>query len=102
MAYGPVITTADRNGRGPGYPDAGVPITRPLPGLRRRGVNHLGPARASALESGLLDQRAAAPRVAKPMAAATAARIATLVSAVGRENQSAMNPMAGGPSSMPP
>src|SRR5689334_21106586 len=41
-------------------------------------------------------------RVDTPMAAATADRAATLVRADGRENQSAMKPIAGGPRSMPP
>lgn len=50
----------------------------------------------------------AAPRAAgmrpvdQAMHAASAASTATLVMATGRENQSAMNPIAGGPNSMPP
>lgn len=47
-------------------------------------------------------QPVAAFRVVNPMAAATAARTATLVRAVGREDHSAMKPIAGGPRSMPP
>ncbi|CAM5735465.1 hypothetical protein STENM223S_11006 [Streptomyces tendae] len=41
-------------------------------------------------------------RVVNPMAVATAASTATLVRAAGRLYQSAMKPMAGGPSSIPP
>lgn len=43
-----------------------------------------------------------ARRVARPRTVATAASAATLVSAVDREDQSAMKPIAGGPRSMPP
>lgn len=47
-------------------------------------------------------QLTAARRVPNPMSAASAASTVTLVRATGSENQSAMNPIAGGPRSIPP
>lgn len=76
-----------------------APPCDPVPGSRA--VAFAGRPVSSATPTGR-HQATATRRVVKPMTAATAARAATLVSAVGRENQSAMNPMAGGPRSMPP